>query len=196
MAATSAQQQGGVSAPVEHDNRLFTQAKSFLQLFLQLRGNHCLFAVALKLERHVNQSDLRQRTCLESLGQSQVSDFSRVASAMKSLDRGCRRSHDQDPGGLLNPVPGNLTGMIDGRLVLLVRSVLLFVDDDQSDIVQGRKHGRTGSHNHTGVPGPESDAIDRIARPVTWRCAGGRPGRGNGTRRCGPAAGSVRSRAP
>ena len=50
-------------------------------------------------------------------------------------------------------MPGNLTGVIDGSLVLLVGSVLLFVDNDQAEVLQRREYGGASSDHDSRFSG-------------------------------------------
>src|SRR5207244_1659677 len=43
--------------------------------------------------------------------------------------------------------------------VLLVRAVVLLVDDDEADVAHRRKQGRAGADDYTRLPGRDPDAL-------------------------------------
>jgi hypothetical protein len=66
---------------------------------------------------------------------------------MPAFQRGRRTAQDNGGRFALGAENGHVASMIARRLFLLVGAFVLLIDNDNSEPVDGRKHGASGSNN-------------------------------------------------
>jgi hypothetical protein len=84
---------------------------------------------------------------------------------MPAFQRGRGAAQDDGARFALRAQDGNVTRMVARRLVLLVRAFVLLIDNDNSEPVDGRKHGASGSNNDARRTG-----MDLVPFVVAFAC--------------------------
>ena len=98
--------------------------------------------------------DIGERTIEDAAAQRDQ----RVAPApgiLIALHRRRRRAENGERASLPRAHDGDIAAVVARRLFLLVRAVVLFVDDDQPDVRERREHGRAGSDDDVDVAAPD-----------------------------------------
>ncbi len=116
----------------------------------QRRAEHDVRPVRGVLLPHVDDVDVGERTVVDPLRQPDEV-VAAVARVRRRLERRRRRpEHDQR---VFHPAAdhGDVAAVIPRQVVLLVRPVVLFVDDDESDVLERREDRRPGAHHDRDV---------------------------------------------
>ena len=134
-AARAAHDEGREAAAVQHEDHLLLLRHRFLDELTQRRGDDRAIA-AMQFLAHVYTFDMRERSRTDALRHRKERKLA-AARAVRSLKR--RRSAAQKQYGAmqLRHDLGDGTRMVARRLVLLVRHILLLVEDDESDVLDG-----------------------------------------------------------
>ena len=103
-------------------------------------------AVGVTLVFHVHDLDARKLPLLDAFCEGKVDEFF-FARVVKALQPRGGRSQDDGRPLLLGPHHRQIPGIVGHPLILLVGRVVFLVDDDEPQIVHGRKDGRPGAHN-------------------------------------------------
>ncbi len=146
-ATVVARQAGGKAAPVDEDQRLLA---SFQRLAdgLQRPGQK---ASPATLMAHVQEFQLGGRVAAGALGQAQVPIDARER-LLKAFQRRGGATQQQWDLVVVCPGHGEIPGVVTKPVMLLVRAVVLLVDDDRTRLGQRCENGRAGADDDHGAP--------------------------------------------
>ena len=133
---------------VQQQDRLLVLIERFIQGFLECLGEHLSIA-ATELTRHVDDLDGWKRLSVRTLGHDHLMPRSIGLRAMQRLDGGRSRAQDERSARLARHPFSNITRHIPWRLVLLVASLMLFVDDDDAHIRERCEERAARTYHHT-----------------------------------------------
>ena len=141
LAAGTAKDHGRISAAVEEHHDLLFFFEALANFFGQFARDHLLLACLLKFLPHVDTLDFGQRTLLDAIGQFDqgILMFLRV---VIGFERWRGRTEDYYRCRHFRSHHCHIARVVTWRLLLLVRRILLLVDDDQSEIADRGKHSR------------------------------------------------------
>ena len=139
MAAAATKQGPRISSAIQQHDRLLSSAERIPKLLPQQVRDDDLLAVALELEAHVDDYGRGKRSGVNPFRQAEVHYLSVFSRCVKRLDRGRRRSEQEETSRPLDAVPRHFSGVIIRRFILLIGRVLFFVDDDQTQVFQRRE---------------------------------------------------------
>ena len=142
VAAVAAGQQRGVAAPVEEEDHLVAGLD---------RLRHGAATAAARAGR-------ARRACRRSRGAAAAEPSTRRgrsawrAVRAKALDARRGRAQHERGAGARRPPARHRARVVARVVVLLVRGVVLFVDDDQPQVAEGREHRRAGAEHEARAP--------------------------------------------
>ena len=110
---------------------------------------------ALKLVTHVDDLDLRQRPLLDPLGEFQQLVLPPQCVVILFERRRRRTQHDRSVRHL-GPHHGHIAGVISGSLILLVGMIVLFINNDESEVRQRRENCRARTYHNVGLTVPDA----------------------------------------
>ena len=140
LAAAPADQEPGITAAVEQDQRLRAGAELHLDFFLEAAGNRDLGMRLTKLIPHVHDLDAGERPAPDALLEETPGVFP-LPRIPCGLERGRGRPEDGQGLGQARPHHRNVPPVIAGRFLLLVARVVLLIDNHHSKIGKRRKNG-------------------------------------------------------
>ena len=149
-AALPAKNRRRESAAIEQNERLLLPRESIAQRLLQGTPENDIGPLLRKFSPHVDDRDLRQRTIVDSPLQHDP----RVAAShgvVMAFHRRCRRAQDDQRAGSLPSYDGDIPAVIARTLFLLVRGIVLLIDDDEADSIEGREDGRPRANDDVHV---------------------------------------------
>ena len=141
-------------APVEQDDRLAALGAHLCQ------GVRADRMQSVWLLAHVEHLHRGQRAAVDAARQARASD---LAQGLRTRRRAAEQQQRAARPGALD---GHLAGVVAGVPFVLVRGVVLLVDDDQAEVLDGGEDGRARAHAHARLPG---------AKPLPLRIALGGP---------------------
>ena len=163
LAASAAQHHRRISAPVEQHHDLLFFFQPLADFLRQFARDDLLLSRLLKLLPHVDNLDFRQRTHLHAVGQlhQRIFVFLRV---VVRLERWRGRAQHHDRSRHLRPHHRHIARVIARRFFLLVRRILLLVDNDERKIADRREHRRPRSRHHPRLAAPYAMPLLRPLR--------------------------------
>ena len=138
------------SAPVEQHERLLAPIQSRLQRVAQLPAQDHIRPVRGVFLAHVDDGHVRERPVEDPALEHDALVFAghRVVIALHRRRRG---SEDDERACALRADDRDVARVVARDLLLLVRAVVLLVDDDQADALERREHGRARAHDDVDV---------------------------------------------
>ena len=128
-------QHGEKSATVEKKNGLLALGQPRLDGHGELRGNELVVALAvLAAQTHVDDTKDRQHATIVPVGQLEQVVFPLLA-IFETFQRRRGRAEQNGAGLHLAADHGEIACMITRTFILLVRGVVLLVDDDEAEIL-------------------------------------------------------------
>src|SRR5207249_10393321 len=103
---------------------------------------------------HVHDGDRRQRP-IEDAALEHDAFVLAGHRAIVALHRWRGRTQHGERAGPLRADDGDVTAVVARALVLLVRGVVLFVDDDEPEPFKRSEHGRAGADDDVDVAAPD-----------------------------------------
>ena len=148
LAALAAQEERREPAPGLQEDRLLAAREHLLESLEQRAGEerHSLLVGPGGLPPEVHDRDFRQRAPRDALGQDEALEPARLRGVPRLHGRG-RRAEDERRSVLLRAQRDHVAGVVARRLALLVRGVLLLVDDEQAR-VRDRSEGGGARTDH------------------------------------------------
>ena len=143
--------EGGKPSPVEQHHDLFPGVQPLSDGPLQGPRKQILPAGLDELGPHINDLDVRQRAPLDALGHFQQPILAALDIVPRLEARRRRTQHDRRPGRL-GANDRYVASVVARRFLLLVTGFVLFVDDDQSEVLERSENGRAGADDHRGFP--------------------------------------------
>ena len=159
VAALAAEHGGGVAAAVEQHQHLFPPRQPLFDRRRERAADHDVRPLRGVLLAHVHHAHLREGTVEHAPGQHDLGVLAGLG-VLIALHRGRGRA-EHDQGALfLRAHDRHVTTVIARRLLLLVRRVVLFVHDDQSETLERREHRGSGADDDVHVAA--ADALPLI----------------------------------
>ena len=170
VAAFAAQHARGIAAPVDEENRLLLSLESLVHVVDEQARQGDESALPHELDAHVDDLNVRHLLVVDA-AQQQVDPVFARADVGDGLERRRRRAEQANGVGQLRAIDGDIAPMIARRLVLLVGGLVLFIDDDQPQIVHRCEHRRARANHHPRLarrqrlPAVEPLALAEVAVP-------------------------------
>ena len=147
-------QHGEKSAAVEKKNRLLALGQARLNGQPQLWRNELVVTFpVLAPQTHVDHTENRQHATVVAMAQFEQIVFP-LPAVLESFQRRRGRPEQHRARFHLPAHHGQIARMVTRPLVLLVRIVMLLVDDDEPWIFQGRENRPTRSDHNARLPAP------------------------------------------
>ena len=150
LAAGTAKHDGGVSATVEQHHHLLPALETGCNLLREFAGDYLFMAGFLELHPHVDDFHFGQRALLDAIGNLDQRVFV-LFGVEVGLKRWCGGAKNHDRIRHLGAHHGYVTGVIARSFFLFVGRVVLFINDQQSQIVHGGENGGTRADHDTRI---------------------------------------------
>ena len=138
-----------IAAPIEEDEALLTARDALLQRGDQRWRQRRVRAARLRLLVHVDKPHLRQHAAADTQRQREPR-IAAFVGALPTLERRRRRPEDDAHRFALAAVNREVTRRVARAFLLLVRRVVLFVDDDEPEPRHRREHREPRAEHHVG----------------------------------------------
>ena len=153
--ALPAEHGGSETAAVQQDECLFAPRQRLLQRRRERPADRGLARSARHFRSHVDDLHLRERPAVHPLGHrhSAIATPPRVVKRLQG--RRGRTEHHQGAGAL-RAHDRDAPCVVSGTLLLLVGGIVLFIDDNESQIVQRGEHRRPRAYDHVDLAAPDA----------------------------------------
>ena len=146
MAAVAALDYAGGASAVEEKNGLLAGRKRVVKTLLQVLAEHTTVALS-KLVAHVDDADIRQvrggARPFDTRWQDEATDGPTLG-GVRGAKIGCRAAEHDDCAGDAGHLVGHVSRVVAGCAIhLLVRPLVLFVEDDETEVSLRGEEGRS-----------------------------------------------------
>ncbi len=158
LSARATLDEGCVSAPVQEEDRLLFPFQALAYRTREPFGEDAsalLPATGLgTVQAKIHDLHRRHASPTDSFGQRQTPELTDLR-VPPTLQRGSRAPEDADGTGEAGAHHRNVSGMVARSLGLLVRAVVLLVDNDRAEVSHGCEQRGSGAHDHAPSPGTD-----------------------------------------
>src|SRR4029077_16343184 len=146
MAARLTEHRGRKAPAIQEENGLFSPAQPGVNRFQQGGRKNGRPGCGARQPAHIENPDHRQVAVVGALGESDQKVFSSLG-MVPTFHRGSRASQNDSASFPLRAEDRHVARVIARRFLLLVGALVLFVDDDDTQLVQWREYRAAGA-NH------------------------------------------------
>lgn len=141
---------GGVAAPVEEEDALFPLLKAVEQELLERVGDDGQLLVFPELTPHVHDLGGGEGAVVDPVVHPDHLVFT-DPDIVEGFERGCSGTENDGRIVEFGPVDGEIPAVVTRCFLLLIGGFVLFVDDDEAEVVEGGEDRRTRPDHDPGL---------------------------------------------
>jgi hypothetical protein len=154
MATVRALQTGRIAPPIEKENDLLLFFKTIPDGISERSTDEAMTALGLGRLPHVDQMNDGKNGIIDPALEQDTTKFM-DSGIVERLHRGGGRAEEHAGPLAVAPQNSHIPGMIAWCLFLLVTPLMLLIDYDQSQVMEGGEEGRSGTDHDPGLSLPD-----------------------------------------